>query len=400
MWTKTRQCLKRASGYQNRVMVYAHRRQRARYLPPKTPYVRSPLANKTPDHYHETWDPHSGIEWYNRLRHRGAYRHWPWAKWSDDPIRFHEDPTCRRTLSALNGCLPYGEEDREGNVAPQTSGPLVNGPAHLNAGSPLWDYYSEVGEAYHGITANSPLEALTQVIHPYVRHIWPKDVVRQFLLTIERGAKLSVKTIGDVLTGESALLDWASKGGIIPTEKEVKPSENDTRGNTLRTLSEKVVNTSVRECALREKEKHIQFIPKGFIQHLILASRDVVLYNHKLKHREQEHNAQGVLRTREMERYYALPHPTITLVSEHTTGVPSERMLHNTTKEGTQGDRKTPVLAWKVSPAMPERLAQPSGKYPWGKYTYMGKGLDEEDKVRLDPLHTPDAWYKNNQYPG
>lgn len=387
MWTITRSCLKRASGYQNRVMVYAHRRQRARYLPPKTPYVRSPLANKDPEQYYDTWNPHSGIEWYNRLRHRGAYRHWPWARWSDDPIRFHEDPTCRRTLSAAldEGYPSTGGDGREGK-APHVAA-SVNEPAHANACVPLWDYYAQVGQAYHGITAHSPLEALAEVIHPYVRQVWPRSVVHYFLSSISQNRELRVKTIGDVLARKRALEDWVAKGGKI--SNTANSFLLDSKGGALLNA---VSNQGIA--------KVFEFVPKGFIQHIILSSRDVVLYHQKLEYRKQEHNDRGVLRTREMERYYALPHPTLKFLSASSTLMSSETKEFSKNAKKEASEESSIVKGINLPPPMPVKLAQPSGKYPWGKYTYLGKGIEQDDSVSLDPLHMPDAWYKSNQYPG
>ncbi|PWV05992.1 hypothetical protein C3747_121g17 [Trypanosoma cruzi] len=111
----------RAKGYENRVMVYAHRRHRSWYQPPKLPHARSPLANKPPEEYGNTWDPRSGVDWYYRMRHRGAYRHWPWARWSDDPVRHHRETPFNRTFSHNS----HGSND----------------------GVPLWNYYAEVGRS-------------------------------------------------------------------------------------------------------------------------------------------------------------------------------------------------------------------------------------------------------------
>lgn len=80
----------------------------------------------------------------------------------------------------------------------------------------------------------------------------------------------------------------------------------------------------------------------------------MLLYNEKKAFRAQQHK-NGVLRTREMEQYYALP---------HLRGV-----------------------------AMPEKLAQPSGCYPYGKYLY------REYNIKIHPLQVPDCYYKQNFYP-
>lgn len=411
MLASTRNGLKRAAGYQNRVMVCAHRRQRARYLPPKTPYVRSPLANKSPEHYHETWDPHSGIEWYNRLRHRGAYRHWPWAKWTDDPIRFHEDQTCRRTFSALDDApLSYGKESAALSDVDGCHGRKYPSPTptvHSNAGAPLFDYYAEVGEAYHGISPSCPLEALAQIIHPYVRAVWTKEAVRRFLAAISHHPSLQTRIIADVQTKEQALVDWAAKGGKATfCEKDTDEEEARITQTPKDSISEENVAKKAEDHAasrvkatLRMRQKDVEYVPLQFVQHVIFASRDVVRYYQKRQYRQKQHNEHGVLRTREMERYYALPYPTLKLLPADscTKGNEGNDVPPG---EGTVGKQANTAAWTTVSPAMPVRLAQPSGKYPWGKYTYIGMGLEKEDKLHLDPLHSPDGWYKDNQYPG
>lgn len=408
MLANTRNGLKRASGYQNRVMVYAHRRQRARYLPPKTPYVRSPLANKSPEHYHEIWDPHSGIDWYNRLRHRGAYRHWPWAKWSDDPIRFHEDQTCRRTLSALEDEPPsYDKESVPTSKVDSSHRQKYSHPtpmAHSNAGAPLFDYYAEAEEAYHGIYPACPLEALTRIIHPYVRTVWATKTVSQFLMAISHHPLLQMKTIADVQMREQELVDWATKGGKATYNETVEENVHRTQVPKNWTSGEKVAEkeeehvTSPMDGTLKMRQKGVEFVPPQFVQHVILASRDVVRYHKKLQYRQKQHTEQSVLRTREMERYYTLPYPTVKLLPALSSAQDKERN-DVPLAEGTE-EKQASAAAWTVSPAMPVQLAQPSGKYPWGKYTYIGMGLEKEDQLHLDPLHSPDGWYKDNQYPG
>lgn len=272
----------RASGYMNRVMVYAHRRRNARYLAPKLAHARNPLANKLPEEYGNTWDPRTGVEWHNRMRHRGHFKHWPWARWTDDPIRFHQDSVCRRTVSAAN--------------------------AVATEGRPEWDYYAEVGQAYE-TPSHFPLSYTAPFIYQYTASCWTRKELQGYLERIERES--GVRTIADAAARREALFEWwhhAAMGAV----------------------------------------------PIGVVQHLELVAADVVRQNQRKAFRVEQHEL-GVLRTREMARYYALPYLN--------------------------------------GPAMPVELAQPSGAYPNGKYTQMNS------KMKIHPLQQPDGWYKHNMYP-
>jgi len=270
----------RAHGYQNRVMVYAHRRQKSRYLAPKNPHVRSPLANKTPEEYGNNWDPRTGVEWYYRMRHRNHYRHWPWAKWNDDPVRQHQDNTHRRTFHVATGAA--------------------------NQGQPEWNYYKEVGQEYR-TPSHFPLPYVAPFIHQYTSKVW------------------SLPTITDHLTA------IAERTGLRSIEEAARGGEK-----------------------LQKLAASADDIPRGLLHHLQLVVEDVVLQNGRKTYRQTQHE-KGVLRTREMVRYYALP--------------------------------------YLKGAAMPETLAQPSGAYPWGRYTYM------DGSVRIHPLQRPDARFKGNLYP-
>lgn len=344
-FTSTAVCLRRASGYHNRVVVFAHRRNKARYLAPKTPYKRTPLANKNPESYHETWDPRSGIEWYNRMRHRGAYRHWPWATWSDDPIRFHQKTIVHR---------PISKKDDANNSGDAT---------------PLWDYYREVGQAYDiSDPETTSIQTLGTYMHPYVRHLWSRERIAQFLKTIEEEVK-EAHSVASVAKHPESLLGW------------LDALESQREGDT------------PSECEESSRP------PKAFMQHVVLLCADVVLYHSKLQHRAREHQERGVLRTREMEKYFALPYLHVlpdTPYSEETKGA----------AVGVRG-LEHPMVG---IPAMPVRLEQASGQYPWGKYTYMGddvmsrgevvtKEKRRRSRVGLDPLYRVDGWFKDNQYP-
>lgn len=271
-----------AKGYMNRVMVYAHRRRKARYLAPKNAHVRSPLAHKVPEEYGNTWDPRSGVEWHNRMRNRNHYRHWPWARWTDDPVRFHQDSVCRRTVSASSTAA--------------------------NNGTPEWDYYGEVGQAYE-TPSHFPLSYTAPFIYQYTARCWSREDLQSYLERIEQSS--SLRTIADVVSRREALYTWWHSAGM-------------------------------------------NVIPLGVLQHLELVSRDIVAQNARKSYRNQQHE-RGILRTPEMERYYALPHLR--------------------------------------GPSMPVKLAQPSGKYPSGKFTQM------VEDVAIHPLQKPDARYKHNMYP-
>ncbi|KAG5494784.1 hypothetical protein JIQ42_02399 [Leishmania sp. Namibia] len=272
----------RAKGYMNRVMVYAHRRRKARYLAPKNAHVRSPLANKMPEEYGNTWDPRSGVEWHNRMRHRSHYRHWPWARWTDDPVRFHQDSVCRRTVSASSSAA--------------------------NNGTPEWNYYAEVGQAYE-TPPHFPLSYTAPYIYQYTARCWSREDLQSYLEHVQQSSGL--RSIADVASMKEALYTWWHNAAM-------------------------------------------DSIPVGVLQHLELVSCDIVAQNARKSYRTKEHQ-RGILRTREMERYYALPHLR--------------------------------------GPAMPVQLTQPSGEYPNGKFTQMMEG------VAIHPLQRPDARYTHNMYP-
>ncbi|EAN80496.1 hypothetical protein, conserved [Trypanosoma brucei brucei TREU927] len=272
----------RAKGYENRVMVYAHRRHRAWYLPPKLAHARSPLANKSPDEYGNTWDPRTGVEWYHRLRRRGAYRHWPWARWNDDPVRQHQELSCRRTFSAA-----------------------VTG---ANEGVPLWNYYAEVGQEY-GLPSHFPLSFMAPFIHQYTSRAWSRKEIERHLKVVEE--RTGLRTIQQACDATSELLEWG--------------------------------------------EEEMGVVPHGLLQHVVMLAEDIVLQNKKKAYRKAAHE-RGILRTTTMERYYALPH-------------------------------------LRTGPPMPTTLEQPSGEFPWGKFSTMVGG------TRIHPLYRPDGFFKDNMYP-
>ncbi|KEG14328.1 hypothetical protein DQ04_00521130 [Trypanosoma grayi] len=263
-------------------MVYAHRRHSARYLPPKLAHTRSPLANKSPEEYGNTWDPRTGVEWYYRMRRRNAYRHWPWARWTDDPVRHHRETACNRTFSAAS-----------------------DGP---NDGVPLWDYYAEVGQEYT-TPSHFPLHYMAPFIHQYTGKVWPRNEIEHYLKVIEQ--RTGLRSIESLHEDLPRLREWG--------------------------------------------ETEMGMVPHGLLQHVEMLAREIVSQNEKKAFRKKMHE-NGILRTATMERYYALPH-------------------------------------LRSGPSMPIALKQPSGEYPWGKYTRM---LGDE---RIHPLQRPDGLYKDNMYP-
>lgn len=271
----------RAKGYHNRVMVYAHRRHSARYLPPKRPHARTPLANKMPEEYGNTWDLRNGVEWYYRMRKRNHFRHWPWARWSDDPIRQHEDMAHRRTLSVKSSAA--------------------------NEGLPEWNYYKEVGQDYD-VPSHFPLTYVASFIHQYTGRLWSCEQITEYLQCIQDTTGL--RSIADVADNLGVLGAW--------------------------------------------EREHASRVPRGLIQHVALVTRDVVDLNGRKAFRKKQQES-GVLRTREMERYYALPHLR--------------------------------------GPAIPVVHEQPPGQYPVSRYTNM------LDIPAIHPLQIPDGRYKNNMYP-
>lgn len=292
----------RGSGYHNRVMVYAHRRQRAFYLSPKKAHKQDPTMNKPVEEYGNTWDPRSGIEWYYRMRQRNHYRHWPWARWTDDPVRFHEDFTHRRTFSALAGST--------------------------NEGMPEWNYYEEVGQEYN-TPSHFPLAYVAPFIHQYTGKLWSPEQLEAFLETIATCTGL--RTIEDAAKNPSVLRAFGGNQHAVQQQLKV---------------------TSANKAPLPTASGTV---PLGLLAHVELVTKDIVDQNARRAYR-QEQQCGGVLRTREMVRYYALPY-------------------------------------MRRGPAMPQLLAQPSGEYPWGKYTYIKEPVD------FHPLQRPDGRFGHNMYP-
>lgn len=149
--------LKRAKGYENRVMYFSYRRQNAGYLPPKLAHRKDPTANKNPEEYHETWDQRTGVEWFYKMRRRNQYRHWPWVTWKDDPIRHHADGVSRRAFSVKNAAVSE---------------------------KPLWNLYELVGQDYR-LANTAPVIALAPIIALYTAKVWSKKVLEGYLAKLE-----------------------------------------------------------------------------------------------------------------------------------------------------------------------------------------------------------------------
>lgn len=271
--------LSRGSRYHDRYMQFPYRRSKGRYLMPLWAYRKSPMAHKKPEEYKDTWNARVGIEWHNRLRNRGAFRHWPFVQWHDDFIRKHKEvDSFGRTFSAK-------AKVRGGQV-------------------PLWNHYKEVGEHY-GLPAAAPVAVLADIMVPYVGKTWSRsELVAHFNVVAAAG--------------------WP----------------------TVEALSQ-------RAAELVEWNRAAHAVPSGFIQHATMLAEDVCRQATLAEFRRQRHES-GVLRTREMERYFALP--------------------------------------YHRGPAMPTTLDRFPGKFPVGRYLMM---IDSP----FHPLQFPDKLGAANRYP-
>jgi hypothetical protein len=266
-------CLARAKSYFGRFMHLPYKHQKAYYKMPRFATMKNPIANKTPEEYGDTWDQRTGLEWYRKLRHRGIYAHWPWARWTDDPIRHHRIEANNRTFSLLL--------------------------AGSNNGAPEWNYYEEVGEDY-GVPAHYPLEAMEPFISTYANKAWPRGQIKGFLRALQK----EFATIAELSAGVDQARMWNERSNAVPV---------------------------------------------SFFQHAVYLSQDIAALEKKKEYRRKEHE-RGVLRTRTMQRYYALP--------------------------------------YLVGPAMPTTLEQPSGVYYEGLFNRMAGGTDIHPQFKLDGVKT------------
>ncbi|CBH18620.1 hypothetical protein, conserved [Trypanosoma brucei gambiense DAL972] len=201
---------------------------------------------------------------------------------NDDPVRQHQELSCRRTFSAA-----------------------VTG---ANEGVPLWNYYAEVGQEY-GLPSHFPLSFMAPFIHQYTSRAWSRKEIERHLKVVEE--RTGLRTIQQACDATSELLEWG--------------------------------------------EEEMGVVPHGLLQHVVMLAEDIVLQNKKKAYRKAAHE-RGILRTTTMERYYALPH-------------------------------------LRTGPPMPTTLEQPSGEFPWGKFSTMVGG------TRIHPLYRPDGFFKDNMYP-
>lgn len=167
-----------------------------------------------------------------------------------------------------------------------------------NVGFPLWDHYAETATEYR-----LPNTAVTTAALPhvsvYTSASWPHDDIVSFLNQIAA----DFPTLDVIAHNPDALRTWRSTN---------------------------------RRCT----------VPPGFIEHVILFSRDLLRHNAKKAYRV-ELQRRGVLRTNEMARYYALPRVTA------------------------------------GQPVMPDKLEQAEGKEPEGAYTWLLSGAN------FHPLFAP-----------
>jgi hypothetical protein len=166
------------------------------------------------------------------------------------------------------------------------------------AGYPQWDHYAETAVDY-ALPNDAPTTALRPHIMLYVAFTWTPADVTSFL----NACAGAVPTIDRIAAQPDALRSWVSSPAGAG-------------------------------------------VPPGFVEHVILASRDVVRNNARKAYRRLLHR-RGVLRTNEMVRYYTLP------------------------------------VVKDSGPAMPKALEQPAGKHPANDYTWLGLGAE------YHPLFTP-----------
>lgn len=174
----------RGGAYYERVMHFPYRRRNATYLPPNLPHRKTPLANKGPEDYHETWNQRTGVDWYNRLKKRNEYRHWPWVTWKDDPVRQHKDDVCRRTFSALNTA---------------------------SSEKPLWNLYERVGQDYR-LPNNAPITLLAPFIALYTAQVWSTERIKSYLERVQE----KWATIADVHDNLVEVSEWSRRVNAIP----------------------------------------------------------------------------------------------------------------------------------------------------------------------------------------
>eukprot|EP00744_Colponema_vietnamica_P024159 GILI01035180.1.p1 GENE.GILI01035180.1~~GILI01035180.1.p1 ORF type:complete len:278 (-),score=29.07 GILI01035180.1:71-904(-) len=228
------------ANYYRTVQAAPINKVRERWLPPRRPHRGTSIANKTrAEDIKNTEDTRRGVDWYNRIRGRKEYLHWPFIKMTDDPIRRHQDP------------------DR----MPSRAFSLLD--TQCNSGVPLWNYYEETGRDYQ-ISMDAPTPYLAKFIALYTAKVWSESEIEQYL------SKLV-----------SSDAQFATIGGIVANSE-----------------------------ALAEHNDNIGCLPAGLLAHVMMCARDIETYNTRKAYRHKMQRS-GVLRTNDMERYFALPYLTI-----------------------------------------------------------------------------------------
>ena len=177
--------LTRPKSYFGRFMHLPYRHRKDYYKAPRMATKKNPTANKTPEEYGDTWDQRTGLDWYRKVRNRGIYTHWPWARWTDDPVRHHKSEANLRTFSVL------------------ASG--------TNDGAPEWNYYEAVGEDYR-VPSHYPLEFMAPFIHTYTSKTWSRDQIKTFLLQLQQ----TYPTIAEFAQHAEVAHAWNERLNVVP----------------------------------------------------------------------------------------------------------------------------------------------------------------------------------------
>lgn len=169
--------------------------------------------------------------------------------------------------------------------------------AKCKAGTPLYDYYANTHRDYQ-IHPSCPPAHMAECIALFTAKVWSKAEVSAYLTNIFE--KSNFKSIEEIAKSPGQLARWNKTSAAVPS---------------------------------------------GLLAHAILCAKDIVRYNTLRDFRIQKQK-EGILRTRTMERYFALPY------------------LH------------------KGANAEVPKKQQPLGVYPEGEYYTM-----REKKKYYHPLH-------------
>jgi hypothetical protein len=169
--------------YYHKFMEFPCRRWKSRYLQPRNPQMRTPLAHKDPEEYSATDDQRVGIEWYHRLRRRGLFRTGPKMTWQHDPVRQHRAPPSR----------------------------CFSATASASLGAPLWDHYRETGQDYRLDNA-APLTALAPVLNTYIGAVWRREASAAMLERL--GAKFG--DVENINRQSAAVRAWNAAENAVP----------------------------------------------------------------------------------------------------------------------------------------------------------------------------------------